>query len=201
MGLLNAFDVPGEYLTSELREFANEQLKNETKAAFLQPQSQCATSNLLQFAFQDIGDYIVDGISAIMEPIPQAAIQTTGIMGLHGLPQIPLFFYKSEGDEISPVSDNDELVAKYCAAGVSSLQYYRDAAPGHIVEAILGTGDALGFIKSRFAGEEAPSGCQTHDILITELNEDSLSGFGAEIIGLLKTLLLAPKGPGGSIIL
>lgn len=74
---------------------------------------------LVAYAFQDIADYFVGGISDIEGSIPLQAINRDGIMGYHGVPQMPLFAYKAIGDEVSVINDTDALVDKYCGSKCS----------------------------------------------------------------------------------
>lgn len=69
---------------------------------------------IVAYAFQDISEYFIGGVADIEGPIPTRAINRDGIMGYHGVPQMPLFAYKAIADEISAVNDTDALVDKYC---------------------------------------------------------------------------------------
>lgn len=66
------------------------------------------------YAYQDIGEYFIGGIADLTSPIVLDIINRDGIMGYHGVPQMPIFAYKAIGDEISVVEDTDALVDKYC---------------------------------------------------------------------------------------
>lgn len=69
---------------------------------------------IVAYAFQDIGDYFIGGVPDIEGSIPTRTINRDGIMGYHGVPQMPLYAYKAIGDEISAINDTDALVEKYC---------------------------------------------------------------------------------------
>lgn len=66
------------------------------------------------YAYRDIGDYFVGGINDLSSPLPAKMISLDGIMGYHGVPQMPLFVYKAIADEVSVINDTDALVEKYC---------------------------------------------------------------------------------------
>lgn len=72
------------------------------------------------YAYQDMGDYFIGGIADITSPIVQRIINRDGIMGYHGVPQMPVFAYKAIEDEISVVEDTDALVDKYCNSKANS---------------------------------------------------------------------------------
>ncbi len=93
----------------------------------------------------------MDGISDIQTPIVQEAVNSDGIMGYHGVPQMPLYVYKAIKDEISPVADTDALVERFCGIGVNIL-YERNTVGGHSAEGTNGAFAAFGWINSIFGG-------------------------------------------------
>lgn len=78
----------------------------------------------ITYAYQDMGEYFIGGIADITSPIVLKIINRDGIMGYHGVPQMPIFAYKAIGDEISVVEDTDALVDKYCNSKAKSTLYY-----------------------------------------------------------------------------
>lgn len=75
----------------------------------------------IAYAYQDIGEYFTGGIADITSPIVLNIINRDGIMGYHGVPQMPIFAYKAIEDEISVVGDTDALVDKYCNSKANSI--------------------------------------------------------------------------------
>lgn len=75
----------------------------------------------IAYAYQDIGEYFTGGIADITSPIVLSIINRDGIMGYHGIPQLPIFAYKAIEDEISVVEDTDALVDKYCNSKANSI--------------------------------------------------------------------------------
>lgn len=71
-----------------------------------------------------MGEYFIGGIADITSPIVSQIINRDGIMGYHGVPQMPIFAYKAIGDEISAVEDTDALVNKYCSSKAKSSLCY-----------------------------------------------------------------------------
>lgn len=62
-----------------------------------------------------MGGYFIGGIADITtSPGILRIINRDGIMGYHGVPQMPIFAYKAIEDEISVVAETDALVDKYC---------------------------------------------------------------------------------------
>lgn len=70
-----------------------------------------------------MGEYFIGGIADITSPIVLQIINRDGIMGYHGVPQMPIFAYKAIEDEISVVEDTDALVDKYCNSKATPTLY------------------------------------------------------------------------------
>ncbi|KAK3940902.1 lipase 1 [Diplogelasinospora grovesii] len=122
------------------------------------------------FAFHDIGAYFVDGLSDIITgPEVDRIIFSDGIMGYHGVPQMPLFAYKAIQDEISPVADTDKLVGEYCNMGANIL-YQRNTVGGHTAEATNGFQAALEWLTSvlegTYAQEYNSTGCTVEQVTV-----------------------------------
>ncbi|ROV95247.1 hypothetical protein VPNG_08960 [Cytospora leucostoma] len=121
------------------------------------------------FAFQDIGDYFIGGISDLTGSLAGAETDRDGIMGYHGVPQAPLFVYKAIADEISVVADTDELVERYCAVGANIL-YQRNTVGGHSAEYVNGHPAALTWLSSVLGGTYAQdyntTGCITENVTV-----------------------------------
>lgn len=76
------------------------------------------------YAYQDMGEYFIGGIADITTNLVLRIINRDGIMGYHGVPQMPIFAYKAIEDEISVVEDTDDLVDKYCNSKANSSPSY-----------------------------------------------------------------------------
>lgn len=66
------------------------------------------------YAYQDIGDYFVDGITDALGPYSRKVNDIYSQMGYHGVPRMPVYIYKAIADEISVVADADKVVDRYC---------------------------------------------------------------------------------------
>lgn len=66
------------------------------------------------YASQNMGDYLVGGVNDLNSPTSAKMLNIDGMMGYHGVPQMPLFVYKTIKDEISVINDTDDLVERYC---------------------------------------------------------------------------------------
>ncbi len=103
------------------------------------------------FADQDVYSYFTGGRADLSAPIMQNIFNNNGVMGFHGLPQMPLYVYKAILDELSVVGPTDALVDKYCALGANIL-YQRNTVGGHIAEITNGNAGAVAWLTSVLDG-------------------------------------------------
>lgn len=107
----------------EERDYILEKLKTSgpyNATGFLAASKYTLNEALVAYAYQDIGDYFVGGLDDLISHVFARIANVDGIMGYHGVPQMPLFVYKAIADEISLVRDTDALVAKYCSSELNS---------------------------------------------------------------------------------
>lgn len=75
-------------------------------------------------------------------------------MGYHGVPTMPVFAYEAIHDELSPVSDTDVLIERYCATGANTL-YQRNIVGGHLADYIGREASAFAFLSAILNGSYA----------------------------------------------
>ncbi|KAI5268793.1 secretory lipase-like protein 1 precursor [Aureobasidium subglaciale] len=177
----------------QLQAYLDQHLINSTAAAFKKPLTQCLGDDTNQFIFKNIYNFFDNGKDFIDAAVVQNVLNETGIMGRHGTPQMPLFIYKAVADEVSPVADTDALVKQLCSQG-ARIQYTRDLVGEHVTEAITGSGDALNFIKARFNGVPAATGCKTNTVITDLADAGALAGLSSSLVGALLALLQIPIG-------
>lgn len=118
------------------------------------------------YAGQDLALYFKNGFDTINAPIAKQVINEDGIMGHHGVPEIPIFAYKAIGDDISVVADTDKLVDEYCAEG-ATIKYERNTVGNHATELNNGRARALAFLQAVFDGTYEASGCQISNVTVS----------------------------------
>ncbi|KAI7787343.1 hypothetical protein LA080_016418 [Diaporthe eres] len=160
----------------EERDFLLSRLKTEgpyNATGFLAALNLTLNQAAITYAYQDMGEYFIGGIADITNPIVLKIINRDGIMGYHGVPQMPIFAYKAIGDEISVIEDTDALVDKYCNIGANIL-YQRNTVGAHSSEAVNGRPSALAWLSSvlggTYAEDYAASGCTTETVTIDLTN-------------------------------
>jgi hypothetical protein len=136
------------------------------KTMFLSVKDMNSDQAFTTFAGQNIFDYLEGGLAVYFTPILQKIIHTNGMMGYHGVPQMPLFMYKAIQDELSPIKDTDELVQRYCGVGANIL-YQRNSIGGHLAEYANGDAGAFAWLSSVFEGTDYSSlGCIIEDVAL-----------------------------------
>jgi pimeloyl-ACP methyl ester carboxylesterase len=73
-------------------------------------------------------------------------------------PDMPVFLYHAQFDELIPIAVSRKLRAEYCSRDVR-LQYTVVPATEHVTGAILGAPSAVAWLAGRFAGHTAPRSC------------------------------------------
>lgn len=188
LGLTHAYPDLATYVDSNL---------DPAKAAdFKKTESICLDEDILDYALQDLFSYFTVGEAILNDPIPQAVLAATGQMGTHGTPKMPIFIYKAVFDEVSVIADTDAVVKKLCSQG-AQIQYVRDGIGEHATETITGAGDALIFLKDRFNGVPAATGCSTTNVLSDAFSLEAVEALGLVVADALLALLLLPVGQVG----
>jgi len=77
--------------------------------------------------------------------------------GALGTPKAPSYFYNASADELAIPANVDELVAQYCARGLTVQSVTEPGDHATLVE--TGFPGAVSWIAGRFAGTPAPSTC------------------------------------------
>lgn len=95
-------------------------------------------------------------------PVARVLRETT--MGRH-VPDMPMYIWQSQLDEIIPVGQVNNLVKTYCRDPKASVAYTRDHLSEHIAAEIAGAPLAVMWLKDRLDGTPAPTGCTTRDEL------------------------------------
>ncbi|KAM0263424.1 hypothetical protein ACHAQJ_001280 [Trichoderma viride] len=96
-------------------------------------------------------------------------------------PKIPMFIYKGVQDELSPISETDELVKKYCAYGTSVL-YRRDILANHDLDAVLTLPVVLSWLKDRLNRVRVSNECSTSTVVSSFFELDLVNQATQDII-------------------
>ncbi|KIH89847.1 lipase 1 precursor [Sporothrix brasiliensis 5110] len=164
LGISNQFPDVYQYILSRLK---TEGPYNKT--GFLATKTYSLSQNIATYALQNISEYFEGGLQDIFSPQAQQVIHSDGLMGYHGVPQMPLYVYKAIKDEVSPINDTDALVERFCGVGVN-INYDRNTNGGHSAEGTNGRDGAITWLNSIFDGSFATSanatGCFVQNVFV-----------------------------------
>lgn len=130
-------------------------LNDNGRAALERVSTQCQTQFFAEFAFHRFTEYtdVPDVLS-----LPRFATVIADNSLPQRVPRVPMKIYESVNDELIPVEGVRELIAAYCASGVT-VQYREEVLSEHISLAATGAPEAVAWLADRFAGRPAPSTC------------------------------------------
>ncbi|CAO3587365.1 unnamed protein product [Absidia cylindrospora] len=179
----------------ELSAYIDSVLKPEKKQTFQDAANSCLAPLVLQFAFQDLQDYVTRS-DYLNDPIATKVLEEN-IMGKVGTPKIPLFMYHSSHDEIVPFSPAEDMYNSWCSSADSgtSIEFVQDELSEHGILAISGAANAINFLVDGFDNKARKSGCSKRTTATSALDPGALGVFGKLIWDSLNALLGQPIGP------
>jgi hypothetical protein len=114
----------------------------------------------LDFAFEDVFDiYWTIGKGILDLTLVQEVVEENTLGGTP--PQVPMYIYQGEEDEVVPYTIVDKAVSEYCAA-VATIQHWKDPVETHLGEASVGAPFAFSWLNDRMSGTPAATGCATY---------------------------------------
>jgi hypothetical protein len=134
-------------------------------SGFYDAKNYTLVEGIVAFLNHNITSYFQNASDLTNNPISQRVINSDGIMGYHGVPQMPIFAYKAIDDEISFINDTDALVAKYCGIG-ATIHYERNSVGSHSSESPNGAPRALEFLDMVLSGQYNATGCQVMNVTV-----------------------------------
>ncbi|EAZ62805.2 predicted protein [Scheffersomyces stipitis CBS 6054] len=150
----------------EFSELAKDMIRPERLENFLKADSYCMVPSLIHYAFDNffVGNdsYFTQGLDVFKIPFVQDMINsnTLALKNNTEIPQIPLFIYHGELDEIVPFSGSQRAYTNWCEWGIESLEFSTAMLSGHITEFFMGAPAALTWVIERFEGKQPVKGCQ-----------------------------------------
>ncbi|KAF2103034.1 lipase [Rhizodiscina lignyota] len=124
---------------------------------------------IVTFLMQNISNYFVNGAADVFSPDILDLLNSQGVMGEHGVPRMPLFFYKAIADEVAPTPDTDALVDKYCRLGANIL-YERNKIGDHETELQNGHTRSLNWLSDIFGDGNSHNahGCTVLNVSVVD---------------------------------
>lgn len=141
-----------------------------TAANFLAAENYTLSQAESAYEFQNIFKYFTDGETVLTGEYVSSVVDQDGVMGLHGVPQMPVFAYKAIQDQISVIADTDALIDQFCAAGANIL-YERNTVGTHGQEEVYGDPAATAFLDAVLTGTYADhyntTGCTIQNVTVS----------------------------------
>ncbi|MVU79133.1 lipase [Nocardia sp. ET3-3] len=138
---------PGSGLAGVLNDSGHTLLAQEAAA--------CGGDLVVRHVFGHMDDY--SNVPEILDS--QAFLVAGNHQELGGwAPDVPLYLYHSNADDVIPPAGFNALVARYCALG-ATLTAVHSPIPGHNPAAIAEALGAMNFLSDRFAGLPLVAGC------------------------------------------
>ncbi|ODV76834.1 LIP-domain-containing protein [Suhomyces tanzawaensis NRRL Y-17324] len=197
--IINAINgLANEY--EDLTPFIKENFYEGIQDKFFKVKTQCLASTVFETIFTTWDDLTPLGYKVLDAPIVKKYTGINNLLNLNSTPSVPLFFYNSQGDEIIPAVDADQLYDKWCSEG-AIIEYHQDETGKHLTQVLAGSAIAFNWLKRRFSGATLENKCKK---TITFSNIFDIEGFGsfAKIIGdaisTFKEQEIGPKSPSSS---
>ena len=147
--------------------YIRSRLVPEKAADFLETYNRTLSKTTALFAFADIYSYFLNGRDDLYSsPIMQKIYATDSTLGVHGVPDVPLYMYKAIGDTYCPVQETDALVDRYCACNVD-ITYRRNTIGGHVAEIANGQPGAVEWLWGIFNESFVPlNACSIENVTV-----------------------------------
>ncbi|WP_162958166.1 lipase family protein [Nocardia yunnanensis] len=132
-----------------------DELNDNGHALMAQEATACGGDLVGRHLFGHVDDYAT--APGILGSPPFLA--ATGHQELGGwAPDVPMYLYHSNNDDVIPSAGFSALVDRYCALG-ATLTAVHSAVPGHNPAAIVEAWGAMNYLSDRFAGVPVAAGC------------------------------------------
>ncbi|WP_194853055.1 lipase family protein [Nocardia sp. SYP-A9097] len=138
---------PGSGLAEDLNDRGRELLVQESSA--------CGADLVLRHLNRHMDEYS-DTPNLLWHPQFQAATERQELGAV--APDVPLYMYHGNADDVIPVEGFSALADRYCALG-ADITVLHSGISGHNPAAAVESIGAMNFLGDRFAGIPAPAGC------------------------------------------
>lgn len=95
--------------------------------------------------------------------IPQVAAvimnTTLAVAQSDGVPEVPLFIFQGQQDEVVPLEQPQRAYDNWCSWGAPSIEFALSSSSGHVLEGATGFGAAFAWLEKIFDGHVPVEGC------------------------------------------
>ncbi|KAK8137624.1 hypothetical protein PG984_003117 [Apiospora sp. TS-2023a] len=189
LGLAHGYKNFSDLLDSEL---------GPRKPAFDFIANNCVDVTVVRGLYKNLFSYFRSGPAILFNEIYRTVSSGAFQMGVHGTPNRPLYLFKGVLDEISAISDTEQLVNEFYCPGGATVEYVRNLLAGHGTDLIFGIPGAYDWIEDRFNGVAlTTTGCTRRDVVLADPSDIGVFEiFGATAIEQAKNALgVGSNGP------
>lgn len=134
----------------------------------------CVQYNTGLFPFLNIKGLLrVPEGDPMRNPIVRDTLAQTRMGG--AVPDMPMFVYQANPDELVPVGPVNTMVDTYCRNPDAQVTYVREHLGEHVTTEVSGVATALLWLRDRLDGIPAAPGCSISDQGLMALNPDGLA--------------------------
>ncbi|KAH9903909.1 LIP-domain-containing protein [Xylariomycetidae sp. FL2044] len=166
LGITSQYPTAREFLLSHLKPTGDTYNASE----FFRAKYLSSAMVLPYYEGQDVDRYFENGYADMFNPVIQEIIDTDSVLGLHGVPNMPMFIYAASADEFAPASETDALVRLLCTRGANIL-HHRNSIGTHNYEMFAGRKRALLYLSDVLDGtnymKRPWEGCESIEVAIT----------------------------------
>ncbi|WP_067712388.1 lipase family protein [Nocardia yamanashiensis] len=142
-----ARNEPGSGLPDLLNDSGRELLSKESHS--------CGSELVVRYYSRHVDEFALEP-NLLWHPVFEATTERQELGDV--APDVPLYLYHSNDDDVIPVAGYTALVNRYCALG-ANLTAVHSGIPGHNPAAAVEAFGAVGFLTDRFAGIPSSPGC------------------------------------------
>jgi triacylglycerol lipase len=133
----------------------------------------CVAWQAATFPFLNFKGMLRSDGDPLQQPVVRDVLDKTR-MGKQ-VPDMPLFIWQANPDELIPVGQVNTLVDTYCADPRAQVQYTREHLGEHIATAVSGLPTAMLWLRDRLDGIPAAAGCSTFDAGFMALDPEGMA--------------------------
>ncbi len=156
---MRANPTAGDYLRRHLTPEGKQMIDKAHRVSLVE--------SVVRWPFKDFDRLLDQPLSKIMSAPEISTITDEMRLGQRS-PGAPVYLYHAVHDQLLPIMASDQLAEDYIAGG-THVTYRRDRSTEHILLAVLGGNDALGWLAARMAGKPLQSQSDVRTVLSTSL--------------------------------
>ncbi|EGW34614.1 secretory lipase 3 [Spathaspora passalidarum NRRL Y-27907] len=103
--------------------------------------------------------FFLQGDAFLEHEVIKEILEDNSINRFQTIPEIPMFLYNGQLDQVIPIEDVRGIYSYWCDKGIESLEYAEDMLNGHFSGILFSAPAAWTWLENRFQGKEPVKGC------------------------------------------